>query len=123
MSNVVLSGFSLLMAIFTGAFLPHSPASAGAPKERIALMVTGSNCGQVQLTLEAALRKTDGVFAVDGNSVPGHLLIDVVVGKTSEHDLLTVVHTTIGTALSCRVEVMQSCITAPPPTRTGAPAK
>ena len=86
-------------------------------------MVTGSNCSEVQQTLEAALRKTDGVFAVDGKSVPGHLLIDIVEGKTSEHDLLTVVHTTIGTALSCQVEVMQSCITAPTLIRTDASAK
>lgn len=123
MSNVVLSAFSLLMAVCTGAFLPHSPASAEAPKERIALMVTGASCGEVQQTLETALWKTDGVFAVDGKSVPGHLLIDVVDGKTSQHDLLTVVHTTTGTALSCQVEVMQSCITAPILTGTDASAK
>jgi hypothetical protein len=123
MLNVVLAVFALLTALCTATLLSHSPASAGAPRERIALMLTGSNCREAQQTLETALRQTDGVFAVDGNSVPGHLLIDVVEGKTSAHDILTVVHTTIGTALSCQVEVMQSCITAPRLTRTDAPAK
>ncbi|MFI5247481.1 MAG: hypothetical protein ACHQWV_02895, partial [Nitrospirales bacterium] len=94
MLTVVLAVFALLTALCTATFLSHSPASAGAPKERIALMLTGSNCHESQQTLETALRKTDGVFAVDGNSVPGHLLIDVMEGKTSAHDILTVVHTT-----------------------------
>ena len=123
MLNVVLAVFALLTALCTATLLSHSPASAGAPKERIALMLTGSHCRETQQTLETAFRQTDGVFAVDGNSVPGHLLIDVVEGKTSAHNILTVVHTTTAAALSCQVEVMQSCITAPTLTRTDAPAK
>lgn len=86
-------------------------------------MLTGSNCHEAQQTLETALQKTDGVLAVDGNSIPRHLLIDVEEGKTSTHDILTVVHTTIGAPLSCQVEVMQSCISAPKLTRIDPPAK
>ena len=86
-------------------------------------MLTGPHCREAQQTLETALRQTEGVFAVDGNSVPGHLLIDVEEGKTSAQDILTVVQATIGAALPCQVEVMQSCITAPRLTRTDAPAK
>ena len=123
MLTVVLAVFVLLTALCTATFLSHSPAWAGAPKERIALMLTGSNCHESQQTLETALRKTDGVFAVDGNSVPGHLLIDVMEGKTSAHDILTVVHTTTAAALSCQVEVMQSCITARRLTRADASAR
>lgn len=120
MQNVVSAVFALLTALCTATFLPYSPASAGAPRERIVLMLTGSNCRESQQTLETALRKTDGVFAVDGNSVPGHLLIDVMEGKTSVHDILTVVHTTTAAALSCQVAVMQSCITARRLTRADA---
>ena len=123
MLNVVLAVFALFTALCTATLLFHSPAWAGPPKERIALMLTGPGCREAQQTLETALRESDGVFAVDGNSVPGHLLIDVEEGKTSAHDILTVVQKTTGTALSCQVEVMQSCTTAPKLTRTGALAK
>ena len=123
MLNVALAVFALLTTLCTAMLLSHSPASAGAPRERIALMLTGSHCRETQQNLETALRQTEGVFAVDGSSVPGHLLIDVEEGTTSAHDILTIVHTTIGTALSCQVEIMQSCITAPRLIRTDAPAK
>jgi hypothetical protein len=81
--------------------------------ERIALMLTGSSCREAQQTFETALRQTDGVVAVDGNSVPGHLLIDVEEGKTSPRDIVMVVYRSAHVPLSCQVEVMQSCITAP----------
>ncbi|MEK7235400.1 MAG: hypothetical protein AAB242_02190 [Nitrospirota bacterium] len=123
MSNVVLAVFALLTALSTATLLFHSPALAGAPKERIALMLTGTHCREAQQTLEPALRQTDGVFAVDGTSIPGHLLLDVEEGKISAHNILTVVQTTLGTALSCQVEIMQSCITAPKHTGANAPAK
>jgi len=123
MLNVVLAMFAILTALCTATLLSHSPASAGPPKERIVLMLTGSNCPDALQTLETTLRQTDGVFAVDGNSVPGHLLLDVEEGKTSAHDILTVVHMTIGAAPSCQVEIMQSCITAPKHTGAHAPAK
>ena len=85
-------------------------------------MLRGSNCGEVQQTLEAALRQSDRVFAVDGKSIPGHLLIDVEEGKTSAHDILRAIQMK-NTPLSCQIEVMQSCITAPKLSRTDAPAK
>lgn len=123
MLNVVLTGFLFFTTLCTATLLFHVPALADAPKERIALMLTGSDCREAQQTLIAALRQTDGVFAVDGAGVPGHLLIDVEEGKTSAQNILTVVQTTIGTPPSCQVEVMQSCITTPKLSRTDAPAK
>ena len=123
MLNVVLAVFALLTAFCTATLLSHSPASAGAPRERITLMLTGSHCREIQQTLETALRQTDDIFAVDGDGVPGHLLLDVKEGKASAQNILTIVQTTIGTPLSCQVEVMQSCITAPKLSRTDAPAK
>lgn len=122
MLNVILAAFSLLTALCATTLLSHSPASAGPPKERITLMLTGSGCREAQQAVETTLQQTDGVFAVDGNSIPGHLLIDVEEGKTSAHDILTAVQTT-NTPLSCQVEVIQSCTTAPKLTRTDAPAK
>ena len=123
MLNVVSAGFLFFTTLCTATLLFHVPALADAPKERIAVMLTGSDCREGQQTLIAVLRQTDGVFAVDGDSVTGHLLIDVEEGKTSAQNILTVVQTTIGTPLSCQVEVMQSCITAPKLSRADAPAK
>jgi hypothetical protein len=123
MLNVVWAVFEFFTALCTAVLLFLSPALAGPPRERIALMLTGPHCREALQTLETDLRQTEGVYAVDGDSVPGHLLIDVEEGKTSAHDILTVVHKTIGTTLPCQVEVMQSCITAPRLTRTDAPVK
>lgn len=117
MINVV-SAVLLLLAV-----LSFSPVAAGAPNERIALMLTGSTCREIQQKLETTLRHTEGVFAVDGASVPGHLLIDVEEGKTSAQELLTITQAAIGTDLSCRVEVMRSCITAPGHNKTDLPAQ
>lgn len=123
MLNVVSARFALLTAICTATLLFHSPTSAAAPKERVALMLSGSQCQEAQQTLEPVLRQTAGVFAVDGTSVPGHLLLDVEEGKVSAQDMLTVAQTTLGTALSCQIEIMQSCITAPKHTGAEASAK
>lgn len=123
MLNVAQAVFSLLMALCTATLLSYSPASAGPMKERIALMLTGSHCRETQETLQTTLRQTDGVFAVDGDSVPGHLLIDVEEGKASARNMLSVAQTILGTAHSCHVEIMQSCITAPKRTKITAPAK
>lgn len=117
MMNVV-SAVCVLLAV-----LSCPPASADAPKERIALMLTGPACREAQQTIETVLRRTDGVFAVDGAGVPEHLLIDVEEGKASAQALRTIVQATIGTDLSCRVEIMRSCITAPEHNKTAAPAK
>jgi len=112
MLNIALTTLTLLVTCSV-TLLHIAPALAGNPKERITLMLTGSSCREAQQTFETALRKTDGVFAVDGNSVPGHLLIDVQEGKTSPHDIVTVLYRSTHVPLSCQVEVMQSCITAP----------
>ena len=102
-----------LLAAFCGTTLyAPPPASAGSPKERITLMLTGPTCHKNRQAMEAALRQADGVAAVDGGSVPGHLLLDVEKEKTSTRELLAVVHATVDTHLSCRAEIMQSCITA-----------
>lgn len=116
--------FKLQSAIFgLLAILSFSPALAGAPHERIAIMLTGSGCHEIQQTVEPALRHSNGVVAVDGTSVPGHLLIDVEEGKTSAQDLLTVIHASAHNTLSCQIDVMRSCITAPRLAKVQAPDK
>jgi len=123
MLNVVSARFVVLTAICMATLLFHSPTSAAAPKERIALMLSGSQCQEAQQTLEPVLRQTEGVFAVDGTSIPGHLLLDVEEGTISAQDMLTVAQTTLGTTLSCQIKIMQSCITAPKHTGGEASAK
>ncbi len=115
--------FALLTTLCSAGLFSDTPALAGASRERITLMLTGPHCHEAQPPLEAILHDTDGVFAVDGTSIPGHMLLDVERGKISEENILAVVQTTIGTPLSCRVEVMQSCITTPTLTRIDATAK
>lgn len=123
MMNVISARFALLTTICMALLISLPPLSAAAPKERIALMLSGSQCQEAQQTLEPVLRQTEGVFAVDGTSVPGHLLLDVEEGKVSAQDMRRVAQTTLGTALSCQIEIMQSCITAPKHTGAEAPAK
>jgi hypothetical protein len=123
MLNVAPASFLVLTALCMAMLLSQFPVSAAAPKERIALMLSGSQCQEAQPTIETALRQTEGVFAVDGTSVPGHLLLDVEEGTISAQDILTVAQATLGTTLSCQVEIMQSCITAPKHTGEHAPAK
>ncbi|MEO5955658.1 MAG: hypothetical protein ABIR36_08245 [Nitrospiraceae bacterium] len=123
MLNVVLACFLFFTTLCTATLLLHLLASAAVPKERIALMLTGSDCREAQQTLVAALRQTDGVFAVDGDSVPGHLLIDVEEGEISAQDTLTIARTALGSALSCQIKIMQSCITASKHTGAPAPAR
>lgn len=123
MLNVISARFALLTTICMAMLMSHSPLSAAAPKERIALMLSGSQCQEAQQVLEPILRQTKGVFAVDGTSVPGHLLLDVEEGTISAQDLLTVAQTTLGTTLSCQIDIMQSCITAPKHTGAEASAK
>lgn len=103
--------------------LAFSPVSADAPKERIALLLTGPRCREARHTLETTLRHTDGVFAVDGTSVPDHLLVDIEEGKTSAQDLLMAIQTAGNNTLSCQVEIMRSCVTAPKLAGAAAPAK
>ena len=81
-------------------------------------MLTGATCRAMQPLIETALRHSNGVIAVDGTSVPEHLLLDIEVAKTSAQDLLGVVRTIVGSDGSCQADIMQSCITAPtlPPT-------
>jgi len=122
MLNVALAPLTLLSTLWCVTLLYSTAALAGPPRERIALMLTGSNCREVQQNLATTLRITDGVFAVDGGSVPQHLLIDIEEGKISTHDILTIVQTSAG-ALSCQIAIMQSCITAPRLTKTNASAK
>jgi hypothetical protein len=122
MLNIALTTLTLLVTCSV-TLLHIAPALAGNPKERITVMLTGSSCRESQQTFETALRQTDGVVAVDGNSVPGHLLIDVEEGRTSPHDLVTIVYRSTHVPLSCQVEVMQSCITAPRLARSDASVK
>lgn len=108
-SSIIL-GFT---TICTTAVLSHTPALAGQPNERIALMLTGHHCHDAQQSLEVAMRQAEGVVAVYSDTIPGHLLIDIEDDKTSSAALRTAAQHSIAPPLSCQVEVMQSCITAP----------
>ena len=120
---IVVSAIIALLSILFGATLiSPSPASAGSPRDRITIMLTGSTCREMQHPIETALRHIDGVIAVDSTSVPEHLLLDIEEEKTMARDLLDVVRIIVGSDASCRAEIMQSCITAPklPPTHESA---
>jgi len=123
MLNVILKASTALIIVCATTLPFHSLASTAVPKERIALILTGSHCQEAQQSVESALRQTNGVFSVDGLSVPGHLLIDVEGGKASTNEILRVAETSINISLSCQVEMMQSCITTPRRSVTDARVK
>jgi hypothetical protein len=60
------------------------------------------------------LAHIQGVFRVDVESVPDHVLVDVVYGLVTPDDLLAAVRRSVLPALRCQAEVMKSCISAGP---------
>lgn len=105
---------TVAIALFTnicGTTLDSSSlASAASPLERIALQLNGSSCGSQHANISSALSVLRGVRTIDF-SVPDHALVDIDSRLLSVHDLLPIITQAV-TSPSCRVELMQSCISA-----------
>lgn len=101
----------LLIGIGGTTSYPSHPAFAHSSLERIALLLDGPACQGQRASIHSALSAVPGVRSVDLSSVPDHALVDIDTGALSAHDLSTLVTRTIGSS-ACRVEPMQSCISA-----------
>lgn len=96
-------------------------ASANPPiKERLPLMLSGSGCGSKETEMTNILQAIPGVTGVYFNRVPDHVLVDITTGAVKPADVVNRVNTA-ATSWQCKVELMQSCITADMPSASAAP--
>lgn len=100
------------LLLFAGCLA--SPVNAGTLHERVALFLSGQDCPSFSRSLAAELAQVPGVTRVEPDSVPDHVLIDVVSGQVTPDDLLAVARRHVRPDTGCRVEIMQSCISAGP---------
>lgn len=91
-----------------------SPANADTSHERVALFLSGQDCPSFSRSLAAELAQVPGVTRVEPDSVPDHVLIDVVGGQVTSEDLLAAARRRLIPGMRCRIEIMQSCISAGP---------
>lgn len=91
-----------------------SPVNADTSHERVALFLSGQDCPSFRRSLAAELAQVPGVTRVEPDSVPDHVLIDVVGGQVTSEDLLAAARRRLIPGMRCRIEIMQSCISAGP---------
>ena len=91
-----------------------SPVNADTSHERVALFLSGQDCPSFSRRLAAELAQVPGVTRVEPDCVPDHVLIDVVSDRVAPDDLLAVARRHVRPDTGCRVEIMQSCISAGP---------
>ena len=98
------------------ASLSISPPVAANPptKERLPLMLNGSGCGSKETEMNNVLQAIPGVTGVYFNRVPDHVLVDITTGSVKPADVVERVNDA-ATSWQCKVELMQSCITADMP--------
>lgn len=97
------------------------PASANSPaKERLPLMLSGSGCGSKETEMNKVLQAIPGVTGVYFNRVPDHVLVDITTGTVKPADIVNRVNNAAA-AWQCKVELMQSCITADMPSASATP--
>jgi hypothetical protein len=97
------------------------PAVANPPtKERLPLMLSGSGCDSKEAEMNTLLQAIPGVTGVYFNRVPDHVLVDIISGSVKPADVINRVNAA-GTSWPCKVELMQSCISADMPSASAAP--
>ena len=91
------------------------PAVAASPtKERLPLMLSGSGCDSKEEAMNKVLQAIPGVIGVYFNRVPEHVLVDIIPSTVKPEDVINQVNGA-ATSWQCTVALMQSCISAPPP--------
>ncbi len=83
-------------------------------------MLSGAGCGSKEAEMNTVLQAIPGVTGVYFNRVPDHVLVDITVGTVKAADVVNRVNDA-ATSWQCRVELMQSCITADMPSASAAP--
>jgi hypothetical protein len=90
-------------------------AAAEPSHERLTLSLSGPDCSVQRRSIAEALSQHSGVTRVDLETVPDHALLDVVRGSVTAEILTTAVKSRLNPESACRVELMESCVTAGPP--------
>jgi hypothetical protein len=97
------------------------PTMAAPPvKERLPLTLSGSGCEGKQTEMNRVLQAIPGVTGVYFNRVPEHVLVDIIPSAVKATDVVNRVNDA-ATSWQCKVELMQSCISADMPTASAAP--
>ena len=97
------------------------PASANPPtKERLPLMLSGSGCVSKEGEMTNVLQAIPGVTGVYFNRIPDHVLVDITPTTVRPADVVNRVNDA-ATSWQCKVELMQSCITADMPSASATP--
>ena len=89
-------------------------------KERLPLMLSGSGCVSKEVEMNNVLQAIPGVTGVYFNRIPDHVLVDITTGAVKPADVVHRVNDA-ATSWQCKVELMQSCITADMPSASTAP--
>ena len=111
----------MLAALLIASVSTSLPASATPPtKERLPLMLSGSGCGMKEVEMNNVLQSIPGVTGVYFNRVPDHVLVDITTGTVKPGDVVNRVNNA-ATSWQCKVELMQSCITADMPSASATP--
>ena len=96
------------------------PVSANPPaKERLPLMLSGSGCDSKEAELNSLLQAIPGVTGVYFHRIPDHVLVDITSGTVRPAEVVKRVNDA-ATSWQCKVELMQSCITADMPSTSAA---
>jgi copper chaperone CopZ len=101
-----------LIVLTIGFFFISQLSFAESSLERITLFLNGTGCQASVAKIETALNGLDGVRAVDARSIPQHVLVDVARDRLTAGEIADRVTSVGGRETSCRVSVMESCITA-----------
>lgn len=91
-----------------------SPVAAETAQERVALSLSGPDCSSQRQSIVAALGRISDVDHVDPESVPDHVLVDIVRGAVTPEVLSAAAARSLPSSAQCQVEIMKSCITASP---------
>lgn len=86
--------------------------------DRIALMLSGPNCSTHHQAIARKLYQVPGVIRIDMNLIQDHVLIDRIHDQRTAADFQAIVNDVIPPDGQCRAEIMESCISAGPPSPT-----
>ncbi|MBH0201127.1 MAG: hypothetical protein HP496_02200 [Nitrospira sp.] len=112
---------SIVTTFLLGSLALSLPAAAAPPtKERLPLMLSGSGCTSKETEMTTVLQAIPGVTGVYFNRVPDHVLVDIITGTVKSADVVNRVNSAAA-SWQCKVELMQSCITADMPSEPATP--
>ena len=108
------SGAVTTVVLIVSLSVSLSASASPLIKERLPLMLNGSGCSGKEAEMNNVLQAIPGVTGVYFNRVPDHVLVDITPSTVKPADVVNRVNDA-ATSWQCKVELMQSCITADMP--------